>query len=860
MKLTKGIILLHLCILTVLSCFSTVSAEDSAVDMTYATKLHKLGLIDELPEETVMNSGITKLQFSVLTADFLDTDRFVKISYENKIFSDSNRFLEGYPELYSLYECGIIEGDGAGGFGGDQPADAGFMATLLLRGLGYKNLAELNGGFPGGYMSIANDAKLFKGIDQSKALTYADAYRIIANAAETDVYAVTGSNGTGIEYEQTEPYILSACDIQVENGLLEENKFSGILKPLDVISDSIMIDGKAFTYNGDEYNKYIGVNVKYYYKEINGIEYLLYAEPYNKNYREVNISGEDYCDFDGEKISFYEGSKERNFKISKTPFVFYNEVTFTDFSMVTTILKNADTIILRDDDGDNIFDVISVTEYKYGIVNAAAKEENKLWLKNGEILQLSDDDIVRAYNSEGALISLNELPGESIISYTKSLNQSGAEVLIVYNDGLKLEAVITGIRDDEVEADNKLYKIDSAVTGIKAGQRYTLYIGRGNKIFYCELGIGSDLFGVMMNSWCDENEMLIGAKIFTENNQFVKYDFSDSFRINGDVYKKGEADKIKLKFSEFTKDMLIAYKLDNEQKIKELYTAGTDESHSFKKIWERANYHGTDQNVLEKEVVILPETVIFRVPGTTYSGEEQRYSIQSRVVPGNASAYIFGDYTIPQADAVLVQADGAAEREIGTYSGSDWMVVSDISQKWIDDEMRTVYSGWSSEGKNTELILENDDMLTTISRGGTGNNLYGLGPIGLGDVVVYSKEPATNRVDYYWVLYSADKSNTRTFLNIGVHECRGISASLGYNFAYGEVSYYDGTYFITETYNNGVLKEMIDTIDNPDVIVYYADSGKSEAGALEDISIEDKVFYYEYHGIIRKLIIVKDES
>ena len=85
------------------------------------------------------------------------------LAMKNQVFSDvpSSHWAAGYVAKAS--ELGIVNGIGNGQFGPSNPLTYEQIITMLVRAWGYDELADKSGGYPNGYISIADESGYTKG-------------------------------------------------------------------------------------------------------------------------------------------------------------------------------------------------------------------------------------------------------------------------------------------------------------------------------------------------------------------------------------------------------------------------------------------------------------------------------------------------------------------------------------------------------------------------------------------------------------------------------------------------------------------------------------------------------------------------
>ena len=79
-------------------------------------------------------------------------------------FTDVDPSSSDYPYVKAAYDLGIINGNGTGTFGGADSVTLHQAVKMLVTLLGYKEKAEAFGGYPYGYMKVAQEKDLLDNI------------------------------------------------------------------------------------------------------------------------------------------------------------------------------------------------------------------------------------------------------------------------------------------------------------------------------------------------------------------------------------------------------------------------------------------------------------------------------------------------------------------------------------------------------------------------------------------------------------------------------------------------------------------------------------------------------------------------
>lgn len=107
---------------------------------------------------------ITRAECSAVICRLMGVEDEALQSNSETIFDDvsSSSWAAGY--VSTAADLGIIDGYGDRKFGPSDPVTYAQMAKMLLCAWGYQEEAEAQGGYPTGYLNIANELGIFDGL------------------------------------------------------------------------------------------------------------------------------------------------------------------------------------------------------------------------------------------------------------------------------------------------------------------------------------------------------------------------------------------------------------------------------------------------------------------------------------------------------------------------------------------------------------------------------------------------------------------------------------------------------------------------------------------------------------------------
>ncbi len=602
-----------------LSNITFVSAEEAEVTLNEevlktAEFLKTVGMIKEdLPD---CQKPITRADASRV---LLNVKGFQAVSgtAEEK-FYDISKETEYYAEIMTAYELGIISGYPDNTFRPNDEVKTDDFLVMLLRMLGYTDVAETYGGYLEGYRVLASDFKLYNNVDRSKEiLDCENLIYILNNVVDVPVYKKVIENGE-IKIDDDNTVLSEFHDIYVAEGVMKTNTVTSV-SGNTASAGTIEVSGDVYYVSSSAFDEFLGYEVEVYYKDDKGIYEAVYVRPTDKN-ESVTVSLDKISDYSSYTLSYYnESDREKRVKLDPAFRVVFNDKALTDyvtdFKSENCIFKQPNgTATLVDYNGDNRFDSIFIKSYIDMILAKASTQDDGGTLllsfeemPNIKIDLLSENILVEAKAADGSIYT-----GDEVLSLTVG------NVISIYPDKIKdLNGIRTVADDAEII---KMVESDASVTGSLEGifeedgktvykingEKYTVsydnYIENINlgdvRIF--KLNAQNEIVTVEMPDETS-NEMQYGYLIKTFNNtddekltvRMLKSDGTvqmieciQKLQFNGSKVKSFAAmekslnESAKLIISD-KKDMsqLVKYKLNSDGKIVEIETIIDNEKH-----------------------------------------------------------------------------------------------------------------------------------------------------------------------------------------------------------------------------------------------------------------------------------------
>ena len=364
--------------------------------------------------------------------------------------------------------------------------------------LGYRFVAEQNGGDENAYNSIAIKLKLTNGltIASKQNITYTEAVQLIYNMFDVTPMVNDFSSANSYKKAENETMLSLKKKVYKISGIVTATPKTSIYKADGCSEDYIEIDMNSYRVKDEKsFDDFLGKRVEAYIsKENNDDEYLLYM--CEDNNEEVTIAAEDIISAVDGTIQYYVGSRVKTIKCEFPPKVIVNGKFFsgyTDADFMPTIGR----VKFIDNDSDGKSEIVIIEDYNEVILLSRNPSEKSLVYKkvfsNTEETKALADIEFRIYKN-GKEISISELNVNDILLVKESRDN---DAIIIEASDVKFEGKIQSWNTEtkELTVDGTDYTVTSGLiqkltndnTSFEVGEKYSLYLNALGDIANAEL-------------------------------------------------------------------------------------------------------------------------------------------------------------------------------------------------------------------------------------------------------------------------------------------------------------------------------------------------------------------------------------
>ncbi len=674
----------------------------------------------------------------------------------------------------------MVIGDDVGTFRPDDPVLFQEAVTIMVRALGYEPKASQMGSYPSGYMVVASENQMLKGINAiaTSPATRGDVAQLVLNSLTVNLMEQTGF-GSNVSFEVVDRTLLyDRLNVEKGYGQITGTPETTLAGGNTTAEDKITINGKDFVEGDTLASQLLGYNVVYYARmdKTTDEKTLLSVKPQDSKNNVLEITAENIQSVTGDAgqnktVSYWQGestsTSAKTAQIVATPVYIYNG----KYSQTLTNeqLKPTDgNLILLDTDTNNVYDIVFVNHFTNLVVETVSSATGRVTDKyNNPSLLLDEEstDVRFVLIKNGQKISPSELNEWDVISYTISQDKS---LIKGYVSTDSIEGTVTIVSAEGYKIDNseKTYKKAANYPNeIKLSDRGRFYLDVGGKIAAVDSGAGAGgtairgTYGYLVGAAKDGsfNETL-RFKIFTVNGDTQIFDGATKIRLN-DKYGL-TPDEI---LAAFGKDgtvtpQLITYETNAQGVLTGLDLAvdktdtGAPNKGVFTKNITAAEQIFKSASMTLGNVKVSDATVVFDIPASAGS-DTTKYAVRNGSMFTNNTPYDIIVYDLQEdfsARAIIVtNSTGITEAK------SPIVLVDEVAESHNEeyDVVDIVYG--IENGRRTELM--STDKSVFIKSGDQ--------RVEQGDIFQYSTN-AKGEVDNITMLFDIDAKTTEFTKNI----------------------------------------------------------------------------------------------
>lgn len=440
-----------------------------------------------------LDSRLTRAEFAAVVIRLKQMQDYT-VGKGRTDFSDVHDNDWFYDNVYWLCDTGVINGYNDGTFRPDEYVSFEEAVKVIVSILGYGYAAETLGGYPDGYLKIAYNSNLARGVRSGDEFCRSDAFILINNSL--DVYMNDVDDSTDIQYsrETLRDIIMksNSSDAMYKiTGIVQANASASIVPGSfkNLKDDKIVVDGVVYKTDLANAADYIGKQVDCYVKTENDVKTIVSIRETKENNVAV-IDGGDIIPSYSNTLEYWKDNTRKKLDVSSNAVLLKNMRIVPQWVMSDISVKNG-SVTLIDNDGDEVYDIISVSEFETYLVSDVRTDVVYFRLKdNSQAKKLinfsenfSDTDFYVS-DSEGNPLEPSKLEKDTAVSVFESDDGSYCKVIA---GKLSFVGTLTSADDDSLYFDGGEYKKENGFDDeCNLGDLYTVYLNFRGDVFMTE--------------------------------------------------------------------------------------------------------------------------------------------------------------------------------------------------------------------------------------------------------------------------------------------------------------------------------------------------------------------------------------
>lgn len=591
MKKIIGLLLVMCMMVMPVSAYNDVSNDSNVFEAV--TVLSNLDILNGFEDGSFKpNQTITRAEMAKVICLALDCSN---VSSAATPFDDVSPKHWANTYINTAYDLGIINGYGDGNFGPEDPVTYEQAVKMLVSALGYEKKAQSLGGYPTGYMMVANQEGITSGTTNTGAANRGTVAKLTYNALTVPMMDQT-SWGTNEQFNAipTQSLLWSKLDAvkaEVVIDTIPLNKDAETVG-LDVKSIDKVAQANGFTITG---------NVKINGVDLTGLQGLRTTVILDKSDIDdikllgvVTKAGKNVSiDVDAELLTSandngyvtykknVDDDKDSKFKVVANPDIYVNLVKNNAYTLGTDI--NDIVYSYVDTDNNGVYDTVFVQNTAVFVVGSVNTKSNKIYRDTDSdsmstygpaVITLDPEDDNKdwaLYDAKGNEITLADVKAGSVAAVSYSVDGSYEHYNITfYNDTVKGEVSQTYTENGKsyyTIGDYDYTMLDSTHTPLTPGDEIVAKV-YGNKIVSYDVREGVKNYGVVLATNTDTDfDTTYQLQLLTSGGKITTLNLAN--KVNGGIYDGNNF------ATDFTTDTVITYELNSKGEIKAFNTNRT---------------------------------------------------------------------------------------------------------------------------------------------------------------------------------------------------------------------------------------------------------------------------------------------
>ena len=455
-----------LCISVVMPVSAAASAH-IITELNTAETLVNLGIFEPFDTTLYQQDTIKRSDLAVFIANCVQGGYLNIEANTKQIFTDVPASAPYARAVEIAYLHGIMRGDTDGYFNPNMSATFPEAAKCVASLLGYSQMAEEKGGYPAGYIMVASQIGLLRGIKTyaDDFITLEDFSMMMYNALNVPLLRLTSIGGDKSEYTKDKDFTLLTeyFNLAKKSGIVEATPITALDNSDGLREGRVKINGVIYKEGESKASLYLGYYIDFYCtidKNNENIEStIIYAANVESRNQTFTVDAEDITGIalnsDRSITLTYEQGKRTGLRvgISNNAYVIYNGKAWLSYD-IQELIPLMGSITLLDNSNLGKYNIVFVEAFEDVIagqitvndptVIAIDKSDPADPTKPFRVfLDPADSDYVLDMKKDDANITVRDLQQYDVLSVFESKNEG-----IKYRKVYAARSTVTGIPDE----------------------------------------------------------------------------------------------------------------------------------------------------------------------------------------------------------------------------------------------------------------------------------------------------------------------------------------------------------------------------------------------------------------------------
>lgn len=716
---------------------------------------------------------------------------------------------------------------------------------ILVEALGYGITADMAGGYPFGYETVAGSLGLYDGVNRSEeTVSRESAIMLIKNAISSPRMRIV-HDGAAVKYEETDEDILqSIYNITEIKGIITRTAYNSLdgNEP-DGLGDGIGIDGYNYDYDGSVGYDILGTKHRAFIQTEGENKKIICLTDLSER---ISFDLQDFDEKTDNRITYYIENKTKSVRISRDAEIIYNgrKVTGNTDGLFTS---GAGSVMLADNNGDGTYDVVFLNRFSYMSAGAYDGYSETIRDRNAAEFSVSLEKCAYIVLDETQTpMDLYDIAEGDIFRVIKSADNGFVQMLRCKNvvQGMisEINADENSLRIDDTEYFMSEYFKKVFLNRVKSADKGTFYVS-DNVVVSVTGESSSMMYGYLRKVGYEDYSDTVKLRIFSQSGETNVYTVRKKITLDGKSNTKSTALLPLLKNGGETVCQLIRYMQNGNGEITVIDTA-TTELPETPGVYKDSKNSLTKYNIPTSAIVYkqysssfasycnIDNAVVFSVPSD--SDDDRDFAAQGKAAFVHNQAYSIEAYDLDDtgaAGAVVYKRTDLSE----VRYDRDFMLVKNVALAVnSDDEEGYSIEGWCA-GQYTEVFMPKD--ISVSKSASSGIVVDSSHPILSGGDIIrceYSQNGEVRAVSVEFdarknvfsansAYYNIDYNHSPMFFDGMIYNCTSTMASVS------NERFSDGTYDFSPS------KLRYVSIDTANIVSYDVPSGEIRPIAKDNI-------------------------